>query len=99
MIKQTVTLDEAIEYLNELIKLDRVAMAALVANRVPCNQGLADHPTAQVCAQHGGYLVGMLGILNGLFGTLKDRRGPIVFIFKDSNLLAIDKTEDLECST
>jgi len=97
-VKDFVSLDETIAYLNELIKTDRVAMAALIANRVPCNQALADHPTVQVNAQHGGYLVGMLGILNGLFGIHENGRGPITFIFKDSNLLAVDRTED-KCST
>ena len=91
MIKETVTLDEAIEYLNELIETDRVSIAALIANRVPCNQQLADHPTVQVYAQHGGYLVGMLGILNGLFGIHDDGRGPIAFVFKDGALMAVDR--------
>lgn len=93
MIKQSVTVDEVIAYLNELIDIDRVAIAALIANRVPCNEELAKHPTVQVYAQHGGYLVGMLGILNGLFGICDDGRGPIAFVFKDGSLLKVDRSE------
>lgn len=98
MIKETVTLDETIEYLNELIEVDRVAIAALIANRVPCNEELADHPTVQVYAQHGGFLVGMLGILNGLFGIHENGYGPIAFTFEDGSLLAVGRTEE-KCST
>jgi hypothetical protein len=96
MIRTTIALDEVIDYLNELIETDRPAMAALIANRVPCNPAMANHPTVQVQAQHGGYLVGMLGILNGLFGTFEDGWGPIVFVFKDGNLLGVEESGRFE---
>lgn len=92
-------IDDTIKYINELIEIDRIAIAALIANRVPCNQQLADHSTVQVYAQHGGYLVGMLGILNGLFGICENGLGPIVFIFKDGNLMMVGKTEEYEITT
>jgi len=85
----SVTPDDAIRYLNELIEIDRPAMAALIANRVPCNQAMADHPTVQVRAQHGGFTVGMVGILNGMFGIDEDGFGPIVWIFKDGDLTGV----------
>ncbi|MCP4348122.1 MAG: hypothetical protein GY795_21680, partial [Desulfobacterales bacterium] len=89
MIKERVTIEETIDLLNELIETDAPAIAALIANRVPCNQQLADHPTVQCGAQHGGFHVGMLGILNGLFGAHEgDYRtgwGPITFVFDDSD--------------
>lgn len=79
-----VSLDETIQFLNGLLELDRPAIAALIANRVPCNESLANHPTVQVNAQHGGYWVGILGILNGLFGIdEKDGWGYIVAVFDD----------------
>lgn len=89
MIGEQVTLDEVIDYLNELIQTDCPAIAALVANRVPCNQEMADHPTVQVMQQHGGFHVGMLGILNGLFGTFEDGWGPITFVFDKGNLVRV----------
>lgn len=76
-----------VEFLNELLKVDRCAVAALLANRVPCNQAMADHPTVQVAAQHGGYHVGMFGILNGLFGTHPDGWGKMMYIFDDDHNL------------
>ena len=85
-VEISVTIDDAIAYLNELIELDRPAMAALIANRVPCNKALADHPTAQVGQRHGGFSIGMLGILNGLFGVDENDWGFITFVFEDGNL-------------
>jgi len=85
MIKESVTLDETIAYLNRLLMLDREAIRALIETRVVCNESLADHPSVQVMlAEDGGYLVGLLGILNGLFGTFPDGWGSIVAIFDDN---------------
>lgn len=75
-----------VEFLNELLKLDRPAVAALIANRVPCNEELANHPSVQVAAQHGGYHVGMLGVLNGLCGAGADRYGLIEAVFEEGGL-------------
>lgn len=90
-----VTPDDAITYLNELVKLDPKAMNALVETRHPCNQALADHPTAQVATSNGGLAsVGLLGILNGLFGVDEDGWGPITANFdNDGALTNFTKTE------
>ena len=90
-MKEVVSIDDVIAYLNELIEIDRPAIAALIANHVPCNKELANHETVQVLAHHGGYSVGMLGILNGMFGTDDVGWGPIVFTFKDGDLLRVDR--------
>lgn len=74
---------EIVNYLNELIELDRPAVAALVANRVPCRASFADHPTCQVLEQHGGFHVGLLGVLNGLCGVDEHGSGPIGAVFSD----------------
>lgn len=71
-----------VSYLNELIELDRNAIAALIANRIPCNDLLASHPSVQVGAQYGGFHVGLLGILNGLCGVRDDGQGLIAAIFE-----------------
>jgi hypothetical protein len=66
-------LDEAIQALNSMLAADPEAMLALVEARVPCNDALANHPTCQVGGDKGAYAVGMLGVLNGIFG--KDEAG------------------------
>lgn len=92
-----ITSDEAIAYLNELIELDRPAMAALIANRVPCNLALAEHPSCQVATQHGGFQVGLIGVINGLFGVDEmDARGwgPITWVFDNKgNLEGVGRTK------
>ena len=86
-MKSCVTIDEVIAVLNEMIALDKPATAALVANRVPCNEALADHPTILVNAQNGGFDVGLVGVLNGLFGPPDAQGGPICYEFEDGNLV------------
>ena len=86
---------QAISFLNELIALDPQAITALVESRVPCNQALADHPTVQVSATTGnGFSVGLLGVLNGLFGAREDGWGFITAVFDDNGQITeFKKTE------
>jgi hypothetical protein len=91
-IKQTVTVDEVITFLNELIALDKPAIAALLDNHVPCNEALANHQTVQVSAQHGGWHVGLLGIINGLFGVDDTNWGAICYEFEDGDLIRFKRT-------
>jgi hypothetical protein len=73
-----------VNYLNELMNLDKPAVGALIGNRVPCNEALADHPTCQVSSQNGGCYVGLLGLLNGLCGKMDE--GP----WKGGGLIAAE---------
>ena len=87
-----------VAFLNELVEIDRPAIAALVANRVPCNEQLANHPSVQVSAQHGGFHVGLLGLLNGLCGVRTDGYGLITAHFatapgRNPDLLCFKLTE------
>lgn len=80
MIKPYVTAEEAAELLNSAFNIDPEAMAKLLLYRVPCNLTLANHPTIQVVAhpengpknpevpEGAEFGVGLLGILNGIFG-------------------------------
>jgi len=83
----TLTVDTAIEFLNELLRADPQAVSALIETRVPCNQELADHPTVQVRSYglNGGYQVGLLGILNGLFGVDEEGWGPIAAQYDEND--------------
>jgi hypothetical protein len=97
-----ITIDQAIELLNQAVLTDREAIAALISNRVSCNEALANHPTIQVVAiinktracgkSEPGlnierYEVGLLGILNGLFGIDENGWGFIVAHYDDSGTL------------
>lgn len=86
-IWKLVTPDDAIEVLNRMIEADQQAAQQLVNGRVPCNRGLADDPTIQVGRRNGAigwersWEVGLLGIINGIFGIDDRGWGPIAAVF------------------
>lgn len=91
-MKIILTVDDVIQFLDELLETDRTAIAALVTNRVPCNEALANHKSVQVAKLNNGYLVGMLGVLNGMFGVDGDGFGPISAVYDGENLSEFQRT-------
>lgn len=81
MIKESISIDEVIEFLNELIKTDPDTMYKLVENRISCNNDMLNHPTVQVQDYDSNPKVGFLGIINGLFGTDEKGWGPFAAVF------------------
>lgn len=73
MLRDSVTVEQAIELLNSALEADPIAIQNLMNSRVTCNDDLANHPTIQVGSDGVGedspFRVGLLGIVNGLFGT------------------------------
>lgn len=87
-----VTAVGVIDFLNELVKIDAGALKMLIDHRVICNEELALHPTVQVRETDDCYLVGMLGILNGLFGVDENEIGFITAVFQEGELVEFVKT-------
>jgi hypothetical protein len=81
-------IDNAIEVLNRIHQSDPSVLPALIDYRVPCNETLADDPTVQV-GSHGDVptAVGLLGIVNGLFGTMPTGSGWIAAAYDDDGTL------------
>ena len=81
---------EIVSFLNDLLLIDRKAIAVLLSVRVACEKGFAEHPTLQVNADDGKagrYTISALGLLNGLFGTREaDGFGWIVAVYEDGEL-------------
>jgi len=77
MIKETITVDDVIALLNGMLECDQKATEALVEGRVLCNQIMADHPTVQVQETGHNFEVGLLGVINGMFGIDDQGWGPI----------------------
>lgn len=73
--------DYLINRLNEIASHDRIALAALIEQRVPCNASLADHPTVQVSIDPNDPMkqakVGLLGILNGIVGSINKQGSSV----------------------
>lgn len=68
MINQAVSPQDACDFLNDLFKRDPGAIYQLIETRVPVNAAAANHPTAQVTRGE----LGLLGVINGLFGVYDD---------------------------
>ena len=91
----------AVDYLNDLLKLDRPAISVLVETRVSCLPLLAAHDTCQCHVdERNRPMIGLLGVLNGLFGVIdqgeNSSRGHITAICDmDENITKFALTEDL----
>ena len=85
--------DRMLGLLNELLELDPQAINCLMGGRVGCNEKLAAHKSVQVLQVNSGGekvdMVGLLGILNGLCGTITTGKrkgwGPITAITDDDD--------------
>lgn len=83
--RNEVTVDQVVELLNAALLLDRTAITNLVQTRVDCNKKLSEHQTIQVGLapgfdaddKHLEYEVGILGLINGLFGIDERQWGAI----------------------
>lgn len=105
-IKNQITIEDALALLNEMNTLDAQATKDLVEKRVSCNEALADHPSIQTGktmtdtidqndkALVRGHRVGLLGVLNGLFGANAEGWGPICAVFEDDGTLSHFKRTD-----
>jgi hypothetical protein len=77
MIQHSITPQDVVDVLNRAVRADRDAMHNLIEAHVPCNAVLADDPTIQVSGYNeqtgeptpDRFKVGLLGVLNGLFGS------------------------------
>ena len=83
------TPESAIELLNEALTSDPEAMEVLFEVRIFCNEELANHPTIQVMDVQKSdgspaYKVGLLGLLNGIFGVDERGIGAISAVYDDT---------------
>ena len=91
--EEFVSIKEVIQFLNELLQIDSDAINKLLSLRVPCNKSLDEHETIQtfaapvngVTADDGPKtipVVGILGIINGMFGINSDKFGSIMLMIE-----------------
>lgn len=77
----------AIDVLNRIHAADPSVLPALIAQRVPCNDAVANDPSVQVMqAEDGTLSVGLLGIVNGLFGVDAAGSGFIAAEYDEGHL-------------
>jgi len=89
MLKDYVTSQEVCDLLNELLKIDYTCVHNLISHRERCNKKFAEHPTVQVKQYKTDKfpVVGIIGIINGLFGIREDGMGAICFEFNNEKIL------------
>ncbi len=99
--REQVSIDDVIVFLNELIELDKDMVVELLIKRIPCNKAIAEHPTVQVFCDvelsgqsfKNVYSVGMMGIINGLFGANRQGAGLIRYVLGDEGLIRFERNE------
>jgi len=98
MLKQSVTPQEVCDLLNELLKLDYDCAHGLISYRQQCNKLVADHPSIQVQQYKGDNFpkVGIVGVLNGIFGIRDDGMGAICFEIDNGKVLGFKLTPPTE---
>jgi hypothetical protein len=86
-IKETITSEEVVDFLNDLLITDLFAISSLFSLRISCNKALAGHSTVQVgVLSKDHFIVGMLGILNGFFGIDEHGWGHISVDYEDGRI-------------
>lgn len=93
---KSISVEHAVEVLNDALRCDQEVVQKLIETRLPCNEKLAEHPTIQVSGIEGTAKVGLLGIINGVFGICNDGKGYIIAIYDESERLIGFKKSDLE---
>lgn len=86
-MREVITIEDAILMLNSMIMCDEEAVLSLVSDRVKCNEAMANHPSIQVAGGSGVYFIGLLGVINGLFGVSDSGQGPIALMTFDGKPL------------
>lgn len=83
---------KVVRLLDHLIRIDPDGMTALIHARVPCNRAMVDHPSVQVDgetwtspsgAKSTCPTLGIIGLLNGLCGSLEDGYGPVSVVLDE----------------
>jgi len=83
-----ITPKKTVAFLNAAMALDAKAMHELVETRVRCTLALASHNgISPFCYNKSEHAIGLLGILNCLFGAYASGDGKIAALFCDGRLV------------
>lgn len=87
-MNKTITIVEVVNFLNEALELDRECISELfLDHKVKCNRSMADHETIQVLRfSEEVFNLGVLGLLQGLFGIRADGMGYLAMHVKDGKI-------------
>lgn len=92
--KDSITVEEVIDVLNDALSRDRYAVEKLFFDRKECNDALASHKTIQVGLFKGMNKVGALGLINGMFGIDKNGYGAIMMEMNEGIIIKFKKVKE-----
>ena len=98
--KETISLEEAIKFLNEILKEDPELINSIFNTYHKCNKKTRGHKTIQVCCS-GDYSENnpacrLIGLLNGLFGIDEDGYGGMNVYYETLKGVKIEKFKLLD---
>lgn len=96
-MKESITPAEVCAFLNELLLVDEKCITELFRHHQRCNKKMRDHPTVQVnlYSDEEHPEVGIMGILNGMFGIREDGMGALCYeVSERGKLLCFKPTPD-----
>ena len=95
--KETISVTDALVFLNHVAKLDPEFITRLCLNRTACNTAIRDHESIQAHCYDDASLenpkVGMVGFLNGLFGCDRNGFGAISVIMDKDIVVGFKLTD------
>ena len=70
-IREMISVDDVVDFLNDLLTIDRNFTEKLIMTRFKCNDELICHPTVQhlMNPEMTAAYAGFMGVINGLFGV------------------------------
>lgn len=90
---KTVSPKDVCRLLNEMLSIDPDCVTDLIEARVLCNDKLAEHESIQVYYKGDRNYLGILGVINGLFGVREDGMGHIcVDVDDDGKITMFEET-------
>ena len=93
-VKKAITLTETIDILNSALLADQKAVTELFFDRKKCNVYMANHETIQCGMIKGEYYVGVLGLLNGMFGIDENGYGAIMMVIEEGKITKFKKVKE-----
>lgn len=85
MIKESVTIDEMVTFLNEFLSLDPQATSEFLNRRILVNDLVVNHPTIQCRVKDNQGSINLIGLLNGLFGIDEKGYGALCYVIEEAD--------------
>lgn len=77
-----------VDFLNELVRLDKYALTDMMSERISVNKELKNHPTILVKELVEGVPeIGLLSIINGMFGLEGETQAIEVILDKHTDII------------